>query len=325
MQIQIKKLCKEHESPLLFNSEAYTYPYPEIEGSEVNFIEDYEASPVPYDIFFVKEHGEKYVDLLDDTEEPDMEDLLQNWDDLVASIVYVYLPSWAHQYYTLNIAYNPVFNVEEHIESKYGQHETDRLYGQHETDSQYGQHETDSQYGQHETDMQYGQHETDTQYGQHETDKLYGATSDTLGTHTDTSTAYSVSFDDGTEKETGKTSDVIGSQTNTSLSHTDTETSKLHTDTETSKQHTDTETSKQHTDTVTSKQHTDTVTSKQHTDTETSKQHTDTVDRTGNIGVKSASALAQEEILLREKQIFFKNIFLTISREIGAYYDNYFI
>ena len=271
MQIQIKKLCKEHESPLLFNSEAYTYPYPEIEGSEVNFIEDYEASPVPYDIFFVKEHGEKYVDLLDETENPDMEDLLQNWDDLIASIVYVYLPSWAHQYYTLNIAYNPVFNVEEHITTQYGQHETDR---------------------------QYGQHETDTQYGQHETDMQYGATSETLGTHTDTSTAYSVSFDGTTEKETGKTSDVIGSQTNTSLLHTDTETSKLHTDT---------------------------VTSKLHTDTETSKIHTDTVDRTGNIGVKSASALAQEEILLREKQIFFKNIFLTISREIGAYYDNYFI
>ena len=289
MQIQIKKLCKEHESPLLFNSEAYTYPYPEIEGSEVNFIEDYEASPVPYDIFFVKEHGEKYVDLLDETENPDMEDLLQNWDDLIASIVYVYLPSWAHQYYTLNIAYNPVFNVEEHITSQYGQHETDREYGQHETDTQYGQHETDNQYGQHETDMQ------------------YGATSETLGTHTDTSTAYSVSFEGATEKETGKTSDVIGSQTNTSLLHTDTETSK------------------QHTDTTTSKQHTDTVTSKLHTDKETSKLHTDTVDRTGNIGVKSASALAQEEILLREKQIFFKNIFLTISREIGAYYDNYFI
>ena len=143
-----------------------------------------------------------------------------------------------------------------------------------------------------------------------------GATSETLGTHTDTTTQYTVNYDTGVEKETGKASDVTGAQTNTALTHTDTETSKLHTDTTTSKLHTDTETSKLHTDTETSKLH---------TDTETSKLHTDTVDRSGNIGIKSASALAEEEALLRERHIFFKNVFLTISREVGAYYENSFI
>ena len=98
-----------------------------------------------------------------------------------------------------------------------------------------------------------------------------------------------LSYDSATEKETGKNSTVIGAQTNSALTHTDTTTSKLH------------------------------------TDTETSKLHTDTVDRTGNIGIKSASALAEEETLLREKFVFFRNIFLTISREVGAYYDNTFI
>ena len=216
-------------------------------------------------------------------------DVILNWKAEIKAIQRIYLNAWAHIFYTLNIAYNPVYNVEEHITTKYGEHETEREYGQHETDRQYGQHETDVQYGQHETDMQ------------------YGATSETLGTHTDTTTEYTVSYDSALEKESGKTDNVTGAQTNTALTHTDTETSKLHTDTTTSKLHTDTETSKLH------------------TDTETSKLHTDTVDRTGNIGVKSASALAEEEAILRERQIFFKNVFLTISREVGAYYDNQFI
>ena len=296
MEIKIKRLFALAGSPFVLDT---NMTYPEIEGDESNFLTEYNTNKAQYDRYFIKEHGEKTVDIDGITDE----DIVTNWRNEIQAIQRIYLNAWAHIYYTLNIAYNPVYNVEEHITSKYGEHETEREYGQHETDVQYGQHETDRQYGQHETDVQYGQHETDTQYG---------ATSETLGTHTDTRTNYAVSFDAATEKETGKSEDVIGSQTNTSLLHTDTETSKLHTDTTTSKLHTDTETSKLHTDTTTSKLH---------TDTETSKLHTDTVDRTGNIGVKSASALAEEEALLRERQIFFKNIFLAISREVGAYYD----
>ena len=296
MEIKIKRLFALAGSPFVLDT---NMTYPEIEGDESNFLTDYNTNKAQYDRYFIKEHGEKTVDIDGITDE----DIVTNWRNEIQAIQRIYLDAWAHIYYTLNIAYNPVYNVEEHITSKYGEHETEREYGEHETDMQYGQHETDRQYGQHETDVQYGQHETDTQYG---------ATSETLGTHTDTRTDYMLSYDSALEKETGKTDNVIGSQTNTSLLHTDTETSKLHTDTTTSKLHTDTETSKLHTDTTTSKLH---------TDTETSKLHTDTVDRTGNIGVKSASALAEEEALLRERQIFFKNIFLTISREVGAYYD----
>ena len=296
MEIKLKNLFTLAGSPFVLDP-AMTYP--EIEGDESNFLTEYNTNKAQYDRYFIKEHGEKTVDIDGITDE----DVVLNWKSEIQAIQRIYLNAWAHIYYTLNIAYNPVYNVEEHITSKYGEHETEREYGQHQTDVQYGQHETDRQYGEHETEMEYGEHETETEFG---------ATSDTLGTHTDTRTNYAVSFDAATEKETGKSEDVIGSQTNTSLLHTDTETSKLHTDTTTSKLHTDTETSKLHTDTTTSKLH---------TDTETSKLHTDTVDRTGNIGVKSASALAEEEALLRERQIFFKNIFLTISREVGAYYD----
>ena len=278
MEIKIKRLFALAGSPFVLDT---NMTYPEIEGDESNFLTDYNTNKAEYDRYFIKEHGEKTVDIDGITDE----DIVLNWRNEIQAIQRIYLNAWAHIYYTLNIAYNPVFNVEEHVTSKYGEHETEREYGQHQTETEYGQHETDTQ---------------------------YGATSETLGTHTDTRTDYMLSYDSATEKETGKTDNVIGSQTNTSLLHTDTETSKLHTDTTTSKLHTDTETSKLHKDTTTSKLH---------TDTETSKLHTDTVDRTGNIGVKSASALAEEEALLRERQIFFKNIFLTISREVGAYYE----
>lgn len=277
-EMKLKELYKSTGmgSPFIFKSD-FTYP----EFAETNFLEDYIAQASVYDNYFLKEHGSKLVDF--DSEEA--ADIKEEWEDMLEGIYTVYVNAWAHIYDTLNIAYNPVYNVEEHIVTKYGAHETEVEYGAHETEREYGQHETDVQYGQHETDM------------------TYGNTSDTLGTHTDTATNYGVAMDSAEEKETGKTTNVIGQQTNTSNAHTDTETSKTHTDTTTSKLHTDTETSKLHTDTT------------------TSKLHTDEVDRTGNIGIKSATALATEEVFFRERQIFFKNIFLTISREIGAYYD----
>lgn len=242
----IKELYKEIEDlsdtyPFLFGDDWY-YP----ESATNSFLDEYTTNYLLYDRYFIKEHGEKTIDLDDYFGDPD--DISQSWFFEIASIYNVYVEAWAKIYDTLNIAYNPVYNVEEHITTEYGLHETDRQYGQHETDVQ------------------------------------YGATQDTIGGRTDTVTNYSVSFDGTTEKETGKASDSVGQQINSSLLHTDTTTSKLH------------------------------------TDTETSKLHTDKTDRTGNIGIKSATALATEEIFMREKQIFFKNIFLTISRELGAYY-----
>ena len=277
-EMKLKELYKSTGmgSPFIFKSD-FSYP----EFAETNFLEDYIAQASTYDNYFLKEHGGKIVDF--DSEEA--ADIKEEWEDMLEGIYTVYVNAWAHIYDTLNIAYNPVYNVEEHIVTKYGAHETEVEYGAHETEREYGAHETEVEYGAHETEMEYGN------------------TSDTLGSHTDTATNYGVAMDSAEEKETGKTTNVVGAQTNTSNTHTDTETSKLHTDTTTSKLHTDTETSKLHTDTT------------------TSKLHTDEVDRTGNIGIKSATALATEEIFMRERQIFFKNIFLTISREIGAYYE----
>lgn len=55
--------------------------------------------------------------------------------------------------------------------------------------------------------------ENSTEYGEQEL---------TVGTKTDTTTDYSVSYDSSTEKETGKSTFTPGEQTNTSGEHTDT-------------------------------------------------------------------------------------------------------
>ena len=318
MEITIKKLYELAGSPFVLDTQM---TYPTIPESDANFLTEYNTNKAQYDRYFLKEHGNKIVDI----DGEDDEDIVLNWKNEIQAIQRIYLDAWAHMYYALDIAYNPVYNVEEHTTSTYGLHETEMAYGQHQTESQYGIHEVERQYGATQDTIQYGATQDTTQYGATELTKEYGATSDTLGTHTDTRTNYSVSMDDATEKETGKQSDVIGSQINTSLTHTDKDSTIQHSDIASSIQHSDISSSLVHTDTDTDKAHTDTVTSKVHTDTETSKQHIDSVDRTGNIGIKSASALAQEEVLLRERNIFFKGIFLTISREVGAYYDYNFI
>ena len=246
MEMKLKELYTLVESPFVLDP---SMTYPTIEGDTSNFLTDYNTNKADFDTYFLKQHGEKIVDV----EGEDDEDYVLNWKAEIKAIQRVYLEAWAHDYFTLNIAYNPVYNVTEDTETTYGQHETTNAFAKTKV--------------------------TDT----------YGGTSETFGTHTDTQTQYSVSFDSTTEKETGKVSDSIGSQTNTSLQHTDTHEGDAK------------------------------------TDTTTSKQHIDSVHREGNIGIKSASALAEEEILLREKYIFFKKVFLTIIREVGARYESTFI
>lgn len=260
MEIKLKELFKIVGNPFVLNTSMLV---PFIEWGNADYVTEYKNNKASYDRYFLKEHGEKTVDLDSETDE----DVIVEWHNMIEDIQRVYNEAWAHQFATLNVAYNPIYNVTE---------------------------DTETTYGEHATDTEYGEHEIDNEYGEHETDNEYGATSETLGAHTDTTTQYGVASDGALEKEVNKVSDSVGEQTNTSLVHTDTITSKLHTDT---------------------------VTDKTHTDTNTSYEHTDTVHREGNIGVVSATKLLQEEIFAREQIIFFKNIFVTIMREVGAYYD----
>ena len=242
---QINDAFKLTDKPLLF-TESSLYPYPTIPDDTHNFIDDYNDNFAAYDNYFVKEYGDRVVeyDAQSDSE------FFARWEQDLFGTELIYLDAWARLYYALNINYNPVYNVEEH---------TTTIYGQDQNTDSYGQHQRTSNYGSKET---------------------------TSGARSDTSTAYSVSYDNGTEKETGKQVDALGQQVNTEGTHIDT--------------------------------HIDAAA----IDTHTRSQHTDTVDRSGNIGVVSATELVKQEIALRRNYSFYKNCFLIIINELGAYWDD---
>lgn len=260
MKITIKKLYQLSGSPFVMDP---TITYPEIEGDTSNFLEDYDDHKEEFDNYFVKKYGERFVDLDAETES----DALEEFQDMLVSILHVYLSSWASLYYALNIPYNPIFNVEEHTTTTYGAHETETNYG---------------------IDLS-----TDS-YGQKQRTDAYGAKSHTEGSREDNSTSYSVSFDAAIEKETGKVTDSVGSQTSSDLAYSDT-----------------------HTDAAVS----DTHTRNARKDSDLSKQHIDQIDRSGNIGTVSATDLLIREEQFRRNYAFFKNCFLTIIEEVGAYYE----
>lgn len=267
--------------PLLF-SESWATDYP-VFDTEItdNFVEDYNDNYDTFDKYFVRKHGKKFVDFDAETQT----ELVDEWREMMKGILRIYLDSWARLYYTLHINYNPVFNVEEHTTSTYGEHETEDSYGQDLNTDVYGQKQQTNLYGQTQKTNQYGQKQT------------------TNGQRTDDTTNYEVAYDSGTEKEKNKSTDVIGSQTITE------------------NQRTDTETGTQHTDTITNNTFTDTHTRSARKDTTTSGEHVDTVDRMGNIGVVSAMDLIKQEEEFRRKYAFFDNVFLTVVEQIGAYYD----
>ena len=261
MKKTIKELYTLVGSPFVMDP---TVTYPVIEGDTSNFLEDYDDNKEVYDRYFVHEYGDRVVDLDAETNA----DAETEYLDQMKSILMIYLFSWARLYYTLNIPFNPIYNVEEHTTSTYGQHVTDNEYGQDRMTDAYGQHQKTDVYGNH---------------------------SETIGQRSDSTTNYSVAFDSALERETGKTEDSMGAQTNTTLSYTDT-----------------------HTDAAA----TDTHTRDSKKDTVTSKQHVDTIDREGNIGVVSATELLIQEERFRRNYSFFKNCFLTLIEELGAYYES---
>ena len=239
----IKELYTLIESPFLLDADM---TYPEIEGNTSNFLEYYDENKEQFDRFFVHEYGKRYVDFDAD----DDEGIAAEWADELDAIQRIYLDSWARLWYALNIDFNPVFNVEEHTVTTYGEDVTTNGYGQHVHTDNYAQRQ------------------------------------DTQGQRTDTATAYSVSYDSGTEKKTGKQSDQIGQQVNTIGGHIDT--------------------------------HTETAVD----DTVTRDEHVDHVDRSGNNGTVSATDLLIKEEQFRRNYSFFKNCFLTIVEELGAYWDD---
>ena len=237
----IKELYGLVESPFLFDK---TMVYPTIEGNESNFLTYYDDYKEQFDRFFLHEYGKRVVDL----ESEDDEDIVEEWKDELLSIQRIYLDSWARLWYALNIDFNPIYNVEEHTTTTYGEDVTTQNYGQHQRTDNYAQKQI------------------------------------TDGLHTDTSTNYATSFDNATEKETGKTSNEYGQHVTTDAAHIDT--------------------------------HTDAAAE----DSTTRDQHIDIIDRSGNIGVVSATELLEKEERLRRSYSFFKSCFAVIVLELGAYW-----
>lgn len=241
---QLAKLATESEKDLLF-SDPDLYPYPTIPDDENNFISDYADSATYYDNYFVKEYGERIVEYDVETDS----DFLNAWIDEMFGTELIYLEAWARLYFALHINYNPVYNVEEHTSTTYGEHVTDNVIGERK--------------------------------------HTKGEQENTRGGGTDTSTTYNVAIDSGTEKESVKQTDIIADRTDTDGERIDTD--------------------------------------EEATDTVTSNEHTDTIDRVGNIGVKSATELLNEEIRQKQRLAFFKNVFLILVEEAGAYYDADFL
>ena len=192
---QINEYVLTQERGLLFG-ESTGYLYPTILDSDVNFIDDYNDAYTLYDRYFVLEYGDRVVEYDVNT----MQEFFAQWYFDITSIAYIYMDAWARLYYALNINYNPVYNVEEHIETEYGEHETENVIG--------------------------------------ERSRTKGQQQNTRGGGTDTSTIANVAIDSVLEKDSSKQTDVIASRTDTDGSRTDTE--EEATDTTTSKTHTDT-------------------------------------------------------------------------------------
>jgi len=241
---QILTIARRNNKDLLFQ-DPELYPYPEIPDSNDNFISDYAALAPSYDNYFVKEYGARVVEYDVETEA----DFLEEWFKDLYGTELVYLEAWARLYYALHINFNPVYNVEEHIKTTYGEHITENVIG--------------------------------------ERSHTKGAQINDDGTHTDTSTQFNVAVDSGEEKESAKQTDVIGAHQTTEGRRTDTDDAA--------------------------------------TDTTTSNEHIDSVDRSGNIGVVSATDLLNAEIEQKKRLSFFKNVFLVLIEEVGAYYDSEFL
>lgn len=135
------------------------------------------------------------------------------------------------------------------------------------------------------TTTTYGLHETDFMNAQRQHTK--GQQIDTVGGGTDTSTTANIATDSVEYKDSAKQTDIIAQRQNTEGQRIDTEST--------------------------------------FTDTTTSKQHVDTVERSGNIGVVSATELLNQEIAQKKRLSFFRNIFLILVEEVGAYYEPNFL
>lgn len=108
---RILDIYKEYKSETpkkpLFSVANITYP--DIEGNESNFLEDYSDLADSLDLYTVRMYGSRWFEGILSEE---LEDLTDEWDDTTEAVIIAHLDSWARLYYALSLKYNPLWNVD---------------------------------------------------------------------------------------------------------------------------------------------------------------------------------------------------------------------
>ena len=107
----------ESEDPL-FN---ITSPenYPTFEDSTANFIDDYLMDFTDFDFYAVRMYGERIARFLSREDE----EIIEEFDKIINSILSIHLLEWARLYYALDLKYNPIYNVDGVTTYVYGEKE----------------------------------------------------------------------------------------------------------------------------------------------------------------------------------------------------------
>lgn len=321
----MKKTLKEIIKATPENSHFYlldsnlTYPQPDPETSE-NFIADYKANADNYNLYALLKRGNQCIEIDEDLYDMmGVNNIAAYTMGLSEAITDTYLNAWARLYYALNLAYNPIYNVDGVTIKTTSERERTDAYGAQSGGATIGAISTSDVHGAQSGSTIYGAVSESDVHGAQSKSDVWGAKSSTLGEHTDTQTNYSVSFDSSTEKETGKTSNVMGAQTNTEATYTDGHTSQSYTDSHTEQQRTDQTSSQSYTDSHTEQARSDTHQEAAHSDKHTDAEFTETEERKGNIGVTMTQQMLNAEWELRKKD-FFSTIINQMLDELGFMY-----
>lgn len=284
-----------------------------------NFINDYVSGYSYFDRKVVRKYGNRGLEVDSDVT---IDEVCLDWLQDVNSIVFSHLNDWAKMYSASLKDYEPLWNVDGTVITTYGETENTKVMGATQATDQFGNTSETTQYGQKQrTDVMGAKSESDT-FGATQTTDNFGGTSETLGSHTDTTSHYARTNPSATEVIPTRDVTEYGQQVNSNTAHTDTHSEIGHTDQHTEATYTDTHTDAQSSDTKTATSHTDTHSSIAHTDTDSNAEHVDTERRTGNIGVTKSTELIESEYKLRLNYNFFELIFKYIIKEMGViYYD----
>ena len=325
--------------------------YPTIEGNLSNFISDYQANAASYNGYAILKRGSQEFEY----DEEDYDSAWEAFSELSGYVTDIHLENWARLYYALSLSYNPLYNVdgttirttsERERTDAYGATSGNNTLGAISAQDVHGAQTNQTTYGAVSKSDVHGAQSGSTIYGAISETDVHGAESESLGSHTDTQTNSSLSFDGSTERVTGSTSNAFGAQTNTkasvtdthdadsrtdstsSASYTDSHSEQSRTDSTSSQQYTDTHSEQSRTDTSSANSYTDSHTEQArqdthsesaHSDTHTDSEFTETEERRGNIGVTMSQQLLNAEWELR-KRSFFEHIIYQMLDEIGFIY-----